>query len=72
MRYRQAGALGAIVMMMVSSSMLRESVRVDEEGSILVSQHTILPDCLGINFSEVSGLKAIVLGCQRDAYGRRD
>ena len=44
----------------------------DEEGSILVSQHTILPDRLRINFSEVSGLEAIVLGCQSDANGRRD
>lgn len=44
----------------------------DEEGSILVSQHTILPDRLRINFSEVSWLKAIILGRQRDTYGRRD
>ena len=61
-----------MMQMMNSSFILRKPVRLDEEASILITHHNVLPDCLRINFSEVSRLKAIVLGRQRDAYGRRD
>ena len=60
-------------MKMVNSSfILRKPVRLDEEASILITHHNVLPYCLRIDFSEVSWLEAIILGRQRDTYGRRD